>query len=66
MSNDLLKTRLKRLKMTITDLGRVLGLGEGTVYNWEDPPRYATAYVDLLETNEMLKKEMQRVLNEHI
>ncbi len=44
-------TRLKALGMKRIDLARVLGVEPDTAWRWkDDPPAYALAYVDLLET----------------
>jgi transcriptional regulator with XRE-family HTH domain len=53
-------TRLKALSLSRAELARRLGLEAETVYRWKnDPPQYALAYVELLETMQRAARMMQ-------
>lgn len=44
--------------ITKIELAKLLGVTKGTIYNWKnDPPKYATAYIELLMDNNRLRPE---------
>jgi DNA-binding transcriptional regulator YiaG len=52
--------RLKSMRLSKAELARRLGLEAETVCRWKnDPPQYALAYVELLETMQRAARMMQ-------
>jgi DNA-binding transcriptional regulator YiaG len=58
---------LRKAGITRKELGAQLGLHYNTVYNWEEPPEYAMAYLRLLVENNSLqhiKEAVKHLRNE--
>ena len=60
---DIIKTRLKELKMTKKALSEALGVSSATVYGWKEFPSYATAFLDRIELENNFMESLQTLLD---